>query len=988
MTANIYQEYFDLTATYQAQYGKDRSLVLMQVGSFYEMYGLRDALPGDVLHNKSNIVQAAAVCLLKIAEKKDKYDGHTVLMAGFGEASLDAKYLPLLVEAGFVCAVYVQEDDMAKRGAKKRVLHGVYSVGTYLPSNDVHGGNNDNHSGSSTGHNHVMVLWLHQYRPLRSLQDRFVCAMATTSCSTGQSFLYEYTTQASILTTTFDEWERAVASFQPSEVILVHPECLQPQDVDAVLQYVGLGGEGRDHRRLVHKVVQQTDVKATHCAKPAYIDALLTAQFGPDCLHQTQEFATYEYATQAYCYLLDFLQQHSPDLVRRLQLPSFSNSSQRLLLGNHTLRQLNVLGGSGKRGSVAAFLNEAVTPMGRRLMHQHIVEPVFDVAWLQREYDAVHKYMQDSQGVWVRKELQGVRDVDRILRDMVRVCVSPASLWHLTHVVEVWSKMVDTDDTIADTIADTIVDTDANKKNQASVFLHDVQHRLDGAVAQEATSHHNLPCRIVKPGMDERLDQLLEECDQVRRSLETFRERINEAVGGDHVKWHDTVKSGASFLITTARGQALKQWMAKMPADAALMEGVLYKDIGVTPNTGSKEATVSCGATQSWFRRLAALEERCQQTLQRVYEGIVKNLTERWLTWLQEVSADLARIDVWQSKAYVATVYGYCRPEMDPTRDDGPSFVDARGLRHPLIEHLQTRELYVANDVTLHDDDTPYRGMLLYGTNAVGKTSLIKALGLAVLMAQAGMYVPCTSFRYRPYRAVYSRILGNDDLFRGLSTFVVEMSELRTILREAGPHTLVLGDEVCSGTETESALSIFTAALLHLHDTGASFVFATHFHEVAHYQEVAVDMADAVVLKHMAVTYDAAQDTLVYDRKLRDGPGPAIYGLEVAKSLHMPVAFLETAFRLRSTYFPHRQTLLSAKTSAYNAAFVVSPVCQVCRRACGEEVHHKKPQRLADPMTGLIAPDVPGAAPFHKNHPANLMTVCAACHDAFHTTQR
>ena len=149
-----------------------------------------------------------------------------------------------------------------------------------------------------------------------------------------------------------------------------------------------------------------------------------------------------------------------------------------------------------------------------------------------------------------------------------------------------------------------------------------------------------------------------------------------------------------------------------------------------------------------------------------------------------------------------------------------------------MIEHLQQQEIYVANDVRLGEDAEEGRGWLVYGTNAVGKTSLIRAVGITVIMAQAGFYVPCSSFEYRPYQAIYTRILGNDNLFKGMSSFDVEMSELRVILREADARSLILGDELCSGTEMESALSIFVASLEHLVSVESSFLFATHFHEI------------------------------------------------------------------------------------------------------------------------------------------------------------
>ena len=108
------------------------------------------------------------------------------------------------------------------------------------------------------------------------------------------------------------------------------------------------------------------------------------------------------------------------------------------------------------------------------------------------------------------------------------------------------------------------------------------------------------------------------------------------------------------------------------------------------------------------------------------------------------------------------------------------AFFEAKDLRHPLIEHLQKSEIYVPNDISLGSDNY---GTLLFGTNAVGKSSLIRSIGIAIVLAQSGMFVPCSSFVYRPYMQLFTRILGNDNIFKGLSTFAVEMSELRTILK-------------------------------------------------------------------------------------------------------------------------------------------------------------------------------------------------------------
>jgi DNA mismatch repair protein MutS len=298
------------------------------------------------------------------------------------------------------------------------------------------------------------------------------------------------------------------------------------------------------------------------------------------------------------------------------------------------------------------------------------------------------------------------------------------------------------------------------------------------------------------------------------------------------------------------------------------------------------------------------------------------------------------------------------------------SFVDAKQLRHALIEQLQTNELYVTNDVVL---GTGTDGILLYGTNAVGKTSFIRALGIAVVLAQAGMYVPCTSFHFKPYESLFTRIIGNDNLFKGLSTFAVEMSELRTILKLANQNSLILGDELCSGTETQSAISIFVAGIQQFHREKSSFLFATHLHEIVDYEELQLD---TVKMKHMSVIYDKASGVLVYDRKLKDGPGDSMYGLEVCKSLALPDSFIASAYAIRQKYKP--DSILSLKPSRYNAKKLVGS-CEQCGKQ-GKEIHHLQYQE--DAVDGFIQTS---DAVFPMNHVANLMTVCEKCHDVIHT---
>jgi DNA mismatch repair protein MutS len=341
------------------------------------------------------------------------------------------------------------------------------------------------------------------------------------------------------------------------------------------------------------------------------------------------------------------------------------------------------------------------------------------------------------------------------------------------------------------------------------------------------------------------------------------------------------------------------------------------------------------------------------------------------------LSDSVSKIDVLYHKAKLAIQHNYCQPTINDKSSN--SFVDAKQMRHVLIEQFQNDELYVPNDVMLGCDGTSTNtdeGMLLFGTNAVGKSSLIKSLGICVIMAQSGFYVPCSSFHYKPFKQLFTRILGNDNIFKGLSTFAVEMSELNTILRYSTEDSLVLGDELCYGTELGSAISIFCAGLMQLSNIHSKFIFATHFHEITNMRQI-TDIS-TLTMKHMAVIYDAKDDCLVYDRRLMDGPGNNNYGLEVCKSLNLPRDFLELANSIRLQQQPETKPVSMRKKSSYNAKKLRTN-CEVCNKEC-VEVHHLQHQKEANEK-GFIQH-------FHKNHKANLINVCESCHSKFHNSNK
>jgi DNA mismatch repair protein MutS len=981
---NIYAEYFKYTREYQSKYG-DKTIVLMQVGSFLEVYGVRDAISGELI--ESRIKDYVELLQCNIADKKNGYGNKgQIVMAGFNVYLLD-KNVPRLLEGGFTVVVYLQEAKKDNEKSHKRVLYKIYSPGTYLSCE----------SDSSTQiTNNIMCIWLHLSKPLLTsrtskTRDNMVCGASIINVFTGKSYIFEYQTPFLLNNTTFDDLERLVSVFKPSELLFLSP--LDQGDIQKIIQYTGINTSSIHY----YDTNDTTNTKVANCSSQQYIKQILTAFYNEETYDICSEFNENCMATQSFCFLLNFIQEHNPDLVRKISLPIFNNVSDRLVLANHTLMQLNIIdSGSGdnmgKCSSVMSFLNCCCSPIGKRKFQYQLTNPTSNEHWLNKEYEMISEMLEPNKFEMIenfRKILTQIRDIEKICRQIVIKKIYPSSIAYLYKSIELVQQIntclyecpTIVEYLCGDFIEDSIQSYQPYVENLCSNFLSYINTKFNINSCKKINSMNSFDENIIQAGVSEKLDTTIQDYEKSQRIFVGLKQQLNQiifkngdsaAVDLEYVKIHETEKSGASLQMTSKRSQNLKIIIDKMENPVLDLEGTMVnlKDIKFSKlNSTSTNVELESPVINQICKKIFVFKDIINKLISEIYVKVLEDVENLWLTKLENIVSYISKIDILQCKAYLAKKNNYCCPILNSSSEK--SYVDAYDLRHCLIEKIQQNETYVPNDISLGKPDQS--GVLLYGTNAVGKTSLIRALGVSVIMAQAGMFVPCSRFVYKPYTAIFSRILGNDNIFKGLSTFAVEMSELRIILKMADENSLILGDELCSGTESESALSIFVAGLMKLCEKKSSFVFATHFHEIANYSEI--QERSNIVLKHMAVTYDRENDCLTYDRRLKEGSGPRIYGLEVCKSLYLEDEFLELAYSIRNKYYPETRGELSNNMSTYNAK-VVRGLCGICKKNPGEEIHHLSPQKDAD--------DAGYIGTFHKNHPANLISICQECHDNLH----
>lgn len=965
---NLVENYFEQLKDFQSKYGI-KTCFLIQVGAFYEVYGVKNIHNGNL--SGSNIEELANLLELNLGNRHTKDKNHIYVGIGFRDYNLD-KYLVKINNAGYSAVVFDQDNNVKNT---TRSLSGIYSPGTQFSSN------------SDLISNNCSCIWIQLNPSSKKKPPTIIIGISSIDILTGKSYIYEYNTQYIPNShTIYDQLEHFLSIFQPSEVIFISN--LSEQDINKAVSYCSSSSK-------LHHIINLNDTdnfqtnEAINCEKQSFQNNILNSFFN-DANSFFQEFQYYNIACNSYCFLLNFINTRNSSLVEKIIYPSFDCFNHQTYLANHTLKQLNIIDDAnsyGKFSSVLTLLNKCITNMGKRSFKNILLSPSTNITDLSKEYNITEYAINNYEFVdYNRNQLTYIKDLEKLYRLIVLQKITPQSLYYfynnLENILNIYNSVCD-DNSIKSYFSHFIsenIDSIVHEFSQlfSSTFIIEKCNTIDTLDFDE---------NFFQPGISEDLDDSIEKYMDSMEILSCIQSYLNDVVAScekknkdtEFVKIHCTEKMGYSIIATKRRCTILMKNLIKEVVCLEYISPYSKKtkefdfdtnNINLVHSSASNQAIVSdqiyklCGSISS---QRNIMKNRISET----YSNFISEL-KVFHSHFENIIMFISSVDVLCCKAFLAKTFNYCKPEID--NKVNKSYVNIHGLRHCLLEHLQQDELYVSNDISLGMDTN---GILLYGTNAVGKTSLIRALGISVIMAQAGLYVPCSSFVFFPYNKIFSRILNNDNMFKGLSTFAVEMLELRTILFSANENSLILGDELCSGTEYESAISIFVAGLQHLHSMKSSYIFATHLHEIAKYDEI--KDIDTLVLKHMKVKYDHENDTLIYSRKLEDGPGESMYGLEVCKSLKLPPDFMNNAFTIREKYSTYNKSFLSMKPSHYNSQ-KIKGYCEKCKKELATEVHHLQHQKSAN-EDGFIGD-------FHKNNSGNLMSLCEDCHLAFHKSNK
>jgi len=552
--------------------------------------------------------------------------------------------------------------------------------------------------------------------------------------------------------------------------------------------------------------------------------------------------------------LLRYARELKPGGLPHLARPRVLRGGAVVPLDDMTRRNLELVeplrpGASG--ATVLEVLDRTMTPMGARLLRRWLLAPLVDPAAINARLDAVDVLVRDPRGRdRVREALDGVRDLERLAGRAALGRATPRELGALR-------------DSIA-RLPDVRSALDGLEARGQAAALEQAAERFDlladlgdglASALVERPPAQTADGDAIRPGYDRELDELKDARDGGKQYIASLQARERERTAIPSLKVGFNKVFGYYIEVTNAHKD-------RVPPDYERRQTLSGAERFVTPELKQYEAKV-LGAEE----RIAVREAELVDALRtRVADAVTR---------VQTTAGIVAELDVWSGLADLAHREAYVRPQV--TAD---FTIELEASRHPVVERMMAREAFIPNDVRL---DEGARVILLTGPNMAGKSTLLRQVGLCVLLAQVGCFVPARRAVIGVVDRLFTRVGASDNLVRGQSTFMVEMSETSAILHGATARSLVLLDEIGRGTSTYDGVAIAWAVTEHLHNViGCKTVFATHYHELTQLTE---ELAHA---RNFNVAVREAGDEIVFLHRLEPGGADRSYGIHVGRLAGLP----------------------------------------------------------------------------------------------------
>jgi len=930
----MFKEYIEFYKTYTQKYGPKTAIFLM-VGSFYELYDIQNTETGETECNVKEIVDYLGIQLSsKRGELPENIKNAEGLFAGFPDYVMH-KWAGRLTSAGWTVVIVDQIKDTRGK-VKERQVSRILSPSTHIENT------------SSTDTPYVVTLY---FQTLEAHPPIFGAAALDLTTGTTKTYSGVANGRADIWTA--DDLVQMLSVFQPKELIIYWrtntQNSSQGQDDVFFRRIFGIQQSIPIHIYPVETTgaFSKELVRSEYLQKIYSIKSVLPAKIYLGLRSESEELSL--------MFLLQFVEEHYPSMLKSFHRNEPWIPQARLICGNHALTQLQMTGQNQKETVIGLF-DKCLTSMGKRAIRDRLLSPYSEAPEIRSRLDEVVEFMKwsDDTTKILERQLRFMCDLPRFHRKVLCGLITPqeiAALFQTYNAIQV--------------IMSQVTNNTCLKEPFSLEEWNNYQHVFNANFTEDKAFASSSSITAFNIEKYPEIGKKEKEIQQTLEGFYTLRKEIAVAGGvqEDAIRLEEREKEPYGLKGSTVTLAQLKK-QAKNTSGVA--DGIKISEL-------KSGGWIDCTRLQQLNTQLLKLRESLENLVKTYLVDACLEISEAGQKIWPLMEMWISHVDCTQCIGRVSKEKGFCCPTIQDNDSTDGSLVDIKNIRHPLVEATSSRISYVKHDIKLGTTNMN-KGWLVYGMNASGKSTLMKATGLCVLLAQAGFFVPAKAMTLKPFKAIYTRILNQDNLFAGLSSFAVEMSELRDILRNADKHTLVLGDELCAGTESISAQALVASGIQWLSTRSAKFIFATHLHGLPTVIDIS---ALSVEVWHLHVEYDPVTKKLVYDRSLRPGNGSTLYGLEVARAMDLPFEFIEEALKNRHKIMGST-TQIDASSSKWNSD-IVRKECEVCHKQMTSdlEVHHIKERASAH--LGVLEDGT------HMNDKRNLVVICQKCHDNVHS---
>lgn len=941
--STMIQEYFDIYNEKVKEYGEN-TCVLYENGAFYEVYQIDNEF--EKIGNASIISK-----ILNDMKYTSKVIGKiNVNFIGFNTSCLD-KFLPMLLSANYTVILVNQLEDANNRTSKGNLKRGVTKI--YSPSLQPLEYN--------SGNLLSIILDIQTVKSSSKKNASLIHKLNTSICCvkneyndieiTENMFMCKYNDVHS-LTLCLDELDRIIYRYFPREIQIkiIHSDFWGLKLINDFLD--------NNYENVMLTLLDKHDIK--QLLSKDYQNKFLSEvyshiTFGLISPIEYMNLLDYELSIVNLIYTIEFIGRHDITYIKNLNLPKVINEHSNLILELNTVEQLNIISKNTqhktKPESVFDVINHTKTSIGKRHLLSLLCKPFKDYNKIQERYtitEALGNIMKDVEHI-----LSNIQDFEKLHRKMSLELLHPYEFVKLHHNYKNILDLVNSLSLNNNFSSINLTDKDVTLFN---TYMEDYLSKFDlnsmskidlNTSKDEIVNYFN---KGVIPELDTIQDKITS-IENKREELRLFYDsKINVKGDNQMIKLVYTENEGYSFVCTKIRYQLLIEKLKehKLKYDFRLKQ---------TNNTTKfyPDELINLSTELLNYRDLL------HKKIKLHYLTVTNNYYMSYNDLFSKSKILIETIDVCFSNYKCKEKYRYSSPELVET---DYSFIEATELRHPIIERLGKN--YIPNDVILNETEN---GLLLFGLNSSGKSSLLRAIGICVILAQCGLYVPCKEFKYSPFHTIISQVDLTDNLFSGKSSFITEILGLKQIIRCAGPNTLVLCDEMCKGTEHSSSVGLVASVINRLISTNSKFFFTTHLHKLK--EEDSIMKNEKIKICHLSVTI--RNNDIIFERKLTPGSGSELYGLEVAKTILEDDLLMDDAFHIRNKLLDNKRGVLGSKKSVYNSKKIIKK-CEICNSTKNLETDHIIPQCEAD-GSGFL-----NNVHYHKNEEYNLAILCKDCH--------